>query len=207
MKTVRMKLDPNAAGLATRDEVTAPACLQQAWAAHQAELLRWLTHRVGEPATAQDLLQDVCVKALRQGERFCTVANARAWLFEVARNTLTDHLRRQHPSEPLPGAADTPGGGMDELPAPEPEPTAVVDQLTGCLARVLTELSASDADIIRQCDLSGMRQQDYATTHGLSLPATKARLQRARQRLRQGMTLGCQIQILPGGGVVDFVPR
>lgn len=191
----------------TAGQVAATPCLLQAWQAHQAELLRWLAHRVGEPAAAQDLLQDVFLKALRQGSRFCEVTQARAWLFEVARNTLTDHLRRQHPTEPLPGVADSPGVGVDELPAPEPEPTAVVDQLTGCLARVLTELSASDADIIRQCDLNGMRQQDYATAHGLGLPATKARLQRARQRLRQGMTLGCQIQTLPGGGVVDFVPR
>jgi RNA polymerase sigma-70 factor (ECF subfamily) len=68
-------------------------------------------------------------------------------------------------------------------------------------------MAPADADIIRQCDLGGMRQQDYAAAHGLGLPATKARLQRARQRLRQAMTLGCQIQTTPGGGVIDFIPR
>jgi hypothetical protein len=41
----------------------------------------------------------------------------------------------------------------------------------------------------------------------LSLPATKARLRRARQRLRVAMTAGCQIQLTPDGGVDDFVPR
>jgi RNA polymerase sigma-70 factor (ECF subfamily) len=33
------------------------------------------------------MLQDLFIKALRQGERFCAIGNARAWLFEVARNT------------------------------------------------------------------------------------------------------------------------
>jgi RNA polymerase sigma-70 factor (ECF subfamily) len=198
----------------------------QAWAQHQAELRGWLQHRLGDAATAQDLLQDVFLKALRQGERFCSVANARAWLFEVARNTLTDHLRRQHPTEPLPlawlGADAHIGAGPDAdvnanlnadvgpgaVPfAPDADATPVVDQLTGCLQRVLTEMAPADADIIRQCDLGGMRQQDYAAAHGLGLPATKARLQRARQRLRQAMTLGCQIQTTPGGGVIDFIPR
>ncbi len=198
----------------------APACLMQAWALHQAELRGWLQHRLGDAATAQDLLQDVFLKALRQGERFCSVANARAWLFEVARNTLTDHLRRQHPTEPLPPAwlgeeplgSGLQGGlgmpGTDALPFdPDADAPPVVDQLTGCLQRVLTEMALADAHIIRQCDLAGQRQQDYATEQGLSLPATKARLRRARERLRTAMTEGCQIQTSPGGGVEDFVPR
>jgi RNA polymerase sigma-70 factor (ECF subfamily) len=178
----------------------AAPCLMQAWGKHQAELQGWLFHRVGDRAQAQDLLQDVFLKALGQGGRFCSVTNVRAWLFEVARNTLTDHLRRQHPSEPLPD-------DVAEWPADEPEQLPVVDQLTGCLARVLTELPGGDADIIRACDLQGVRQQDYATAHGLTLPATKARLRRARLRLKARMTEACAIQTSPQGGVDSFIPR
>ena len=76
----------------------ASPCLMQAWGAHQAELRGWLHQRLPDTATAQDLLQDVFLIALRQGQAFCGVANARAWLFEVTRNTLTDHLRL-HPIE------------------------------------------------------------------------------------------------------------
>jgi len=172
----------------------------QAWGKHQAELQGWLFHRVGDRAQAQDLLQDVFLKALGQGGRFCSVTNARAWLFEVVRNTLTDHLRRQHPTEHWTEAE------LDSLPQPA-EPVAVVDQLTGCLRRVLAELDEADADIIRQCDLNGQRQQDYAAAHGLSLPATKARLRRARLRLKARMTEACAIQTCPQGGVDSFIPR
>lgn len=73
-----------------------------AWHAHETELQRWLTRHLNDPVAAQDLLQDVFIKALRQGPRFCDVANARAWLFEVSRNTLTDHLRRHHDLVALP---------------------------------------------------------------------------------------------------------
>lgn len=185
-----MSLSPNAA----------VPCLMQAWARHHAELQGWLLRRLGDHAQAQDLLQDVFLKGLQQGARFCNVDNARAWLFEVARNTLIDHLRRQHPCEPLPD-------DLAEWPAQAPEPVPVVDQLTGCLARVLTELPAADADIIRQCDLQGMRQQDYAALHGLGLPAVKARLRRARLRLKARMTEACAIQAGPQGGVEAFKPR
>ena len=45
------------------------ACVSYAWRVHQSELRGYLIHRVADPALAEDLLQDVFVKALRQGER------------------------------------------------------------------------------------------------------------------------------------------
>ncbi len=61
-------------------------CLMTAWHAHDAELRGRLRRRLANAIDAEDVLQDVFLKALRQGERFCAVANARAWLFEVARD-------------------------------------------------------------------------------------------------------------------------
>ncbi len=112
-------------------------CLTTAWTAHESELRGWLRHRVGNAALADDLLQDLFLKALRQGERFCAVENARAWLFEVARNTLADHLRVAHQMVELP----------DDLVAPV-EDADTVDTLTACLPRVLSELSPDDREAI-----------------------------------------------------------
>ncbi|HEX8009336.1 MAG TPA: sigma factor [Casimicrobiaceae bacterium] len=51
----------------------------------------YLIHRLGDPPLAEDLLQEVFIKAMREGEKFCALANTRAWLFQVARNTLALH--------------------------------------------------------------------------------------------------------------------
>jgi RNA polymerase sigma-70 factor (ECF subfamily) len=53
----------------------------------------WLRHRLGNAVDADDMLQDLFIKALRQGERFCAIDNARAWLFEAGRNALADRMR------------------------------------------------------------------------------------------------------------------
>ncbi len=171
-------------------------CLGSAWTAHEPELRGWLRHRLGNSAEADDLLQDLFLKALRQGERFCSVRNARAWLFEVARNTLADKLRVARVSVEL----------LDDLAAPLDE-TDTVDALTACLPRVLSELSREDREAITLSDLQGMAQADYAKVKGLGLSAAKSRLQRARQRLKQRMTQGCQVQLDAAGRVSDFVPR
>lgn len=171
-------------------------CLSAAWTTHEPELRGWLRHRLGDVAHADDVLQDLFLKALRQGERFCSVKNARAWLFEVARNTLADHLRVARNTVELP----------DDLVAPT-EQTDTVDTLTACLPRVLSELSAEDREAITLCDLQGLAQADYARQKDLSLSAAKSRIQRARKRLRDRMTLACQVQIDATGRVCDFVPR
>jgi RNA polymerase sigma-70 factor (ECF subfamily) len=171
-------------------------CLTTAWTAHEPELRGWLRRRLANPAELDDLLQDLFLKALRQGERFCSVQNARAWLFEVARNTLADHLRVARNTVELP----------DDLPALVPV-TDTVDTLTACLPRVLSELSDDDREAITLCDLQGMAQAEFARTRGLSLSGAKSRVQRARQHLRERMTLACQVQLTDAGHVADFVPR
>ncbi len=165
-------------------------CVSAAWAAHEAELRAYLRQRMADAEAANDLLQDVFVKAMRQGQGFCTLDNPRAWLFQVARNALVDRLRTAHAHEPLSDSL------AESLAAPH-EPTAPVDALAGCVARTLSELPVGDADVLRACDLEGQTQPAYADAHGLSLPAVKARLLRARQRLRDRLTQVCRVQFEP----------
>lgn len=171
-------------------------CLTTAWSRHQHELRNWSRHKLRNAADADDFLQDLFLKVLRQGDRFCSVQNARAWLFEVARNALADRLRVARDMVELP----------EDLEAPAEE-TAAVDALTACLPRVLSELSAEDREAITLCDLQGMPQAEFAKLKGLGLSAAKSRVQRARQRLREQMTQACQVQIDRSGHVADFIPR
>ena len=176
--------------------VTYP-CHNKAWRQHQAEIRGFLAHRAGSASETDDLLQDVFLKALLQGKAFCRLDNPRAWLFHVARNLLIDRLRLSKDQVLLP---------VDLAAQPEPgfEP---VDLLSHCLPRVLTELSAEDRDAIMCCDMQGMTQKDYAHRLGLSLPAAKSRVQRARLRLRAQLAEACQVTFDDEGKVCCFIPR
>jgi RNA polymerase sigma-70 factor (ECF subfamily) len=175
-------------------------CVSTAWQAHEGELLGYLRHRLSDVDAAADVLQDVFVKAMRQGQGFCSLDNPRAWLFQVARNALVDHLRTAHATEPMP---DEPA----EPAAPPQETLAPVDALTDCLTRCLGELSPDDAAIVRACDLDGQTVRRFGEAHALGLPAAKSRLLRARQRLRQRLTTACQVRFDADGSVAGHVPR
>ncbi|MBE0550443.1 MAG: RNA polymerase subunit sigma-70, partial [Rubrivivax sp.] len=97
---------------------------------------------MADPDVADDVLQDVFVKAMRQGQGFCTLDKPRAWLFQVARNAVVDRLRTAHAHEPL----------SDELVEDTPlnaEPMAPVDALAECVRRTLGELPPDAAAIVR----------------------------------------------------------
>ncbi len=171
-------------------------CILRAWNTHENELRNFLRHRAGDAHLADDLLQEVFVKAMQQGKQFCTLDNERAWLFQVARNALVDHHRMGREVTELP----------EDIPQPEPlrEP---IHALSTCVARVLSELTMEDREIIEQCDLEGVKQKDYATAHGLSLAAVKSRLLRARERMRARMSTACQVRFDEQGRVEGHVPR
>ncbi len=165
-------------------------CVLGAWRAHEGELQGFLVRRLGDPATAADLLHDVFLSAMQAGVGFCRLDNPRAWLFRVARNALVDRARRLRPESPL----------DDEQPDRHQQ-MAVIDQLEQCLHRNLAQLSAADREVIQRCDLDRVRQFDYAIEASLSLPAVKARLLRARARLRALLVRNCQVRFDEAGQV------
>lgn len=171
-------------------------CLMTAWHRHEGELRAWLRGRMGNPHDAEDLLQELFLKAMRQDKKFCEIGNARAWLFEVARNAIVDRLRLKKEQVELP----------EDL-AQESEELATIDSLAACLPRALAELDEDDREALTLCDLEGLNQADYARLKGLTLPGAKSRVQRARKRLREHLSSACQVRFDAAGKVCCFVPR
>lgn len=172
-------------------------CHRRAWRQHKDELRSFLVHRSGSGAEADDLLQEVFLRVVAQGTGFCNVANPRAWLFQVARNLMLDRFRLDRAHVELP----------DDLVAEPPQAADPVDLLSHCLPRVLSELSAEDCEAVVLCDIQGMTQKAFAAHLGLSLPAAKSRVQRARLRLRARLAEACQVKFDEDGKVCCFVPR
>lgn len=172
-------------------------CVSDAWERHEAELRGFLRRRSPGDAEAEDLLQDVFLRALRRKNGLCGLDNPRAWLFTTARNLLIDRFRLTKEQVPLP----------DDLAAEPQEAPPPVDGLSQCLPRALAELSPQDREAIALCDIEGLTQQDYAGRIGLSLPAAKSRVQRARSRLKAHLTAACQVRFDAAGQVEGFVPR
>lgn len=172
------------------------ACVIDAWKNHEHELRKYLLKRIPDSHVAEDLLQEVFLKAVQQGEIFCCLNSSRSWLFRVTNNVIADHFRVKQEHVEIEG----------DIPAEQDE-MAPIDGLAACVPRVLSELSENDREVLFRCDLQGMKQKDFAQQKGMTLPAVKARIQRARKRFQQRLTIACQVQLDEQGQVVSFIPR
>lgn len=174
----------------TQPSPTPFPCVLEAWRTHEHELRAFLVSDTHDPSVADDVLQDVFLKALRAGTHFCALESPRAWLFQVARHALIDRHRLRKPTVPVP----------DSLAAPE-SALAPVDALAACLQVVLETLDPDDRDVIERCDIEGDTQRAYSDRTGLSLPAVKSRILRARGRLRERLIEHCGVRFDPAGRV------
>jgi RNA polymerase sigma-70 factor, ECF subfamily len=189
---------PTAAPTHARAVTPGFACVVAAWEAHEAELRGYVRHRLADAAAADDLVQEVFLKAMHRENALCGLANPRAWLFQVARNALVDRARTAHPAEPI----EQHEGKLVVAPAVAPAP---VDALADCVELVMRQLPAGDADILRACDIDGQLLREFAAARSLSLPAAKSRLLRARLRLRERLVSACQVRFDIDGAVCCHV--
>jgi RNA polymerase sigma-70 factor (ECF subfamily) len=163
-----------------------------AWNVAESSLYGWLLKQTGNAQEAEDILQEVFLKAMRNSDRFCTLQDGKSWLFQITKNHLIDTFRQKKRTIEL-----------GDYPT-QTEVSPALAQLQQCLPRVLSRLGKSERDIIEQCDLNGMPQKEYAERHSLSLPAVKARLRRARITLREALITECKITRDEAGKVCCF---
>lgn len=69
--------------------------LRAAYAAHGPELYRFALRQLGDEGAAQEVVQEVFLRAWRRSDSFDpSVASLRVWLFAIARNAVIDEARR-----------------------------------------------------------------------------------------------------------------
>lgn len=86
---VRTRQVPDRPGLGSESE------LRAAYAAHGPELYRFALRQLGDEGGAQDVVQEVFLRAWRRADSFDpAVASLRVWLFAIARNAVVDETRR-----------------------------------------------------------------------------------------------------------------
>lgn len=162
----------------------------------------FIARRVSDPDTADDLTQDVLLKAHRSGTETGSVDDVAAWLYRIARNTLVDHYRHRD-RHPRP----------DELPSElvaldlEGSADASRAELAGCLRPMVEALDPIYRDALTLTDLGDLSQAEAARRAGISSSAMKSRVQRARAQLRDAVTACCVVETDGIGRVHDYEPR
>jgi len=138
---------------------------------------------------AEDAMQEAFLKAYEHLGGFEGNSRFYTWLVRIAVNQALMKLRKRRPNQiSLDEQIET---GEDSMPrevedwGPSPEQRYAQTELSGILSEVIGELDPSFRVVFQLRDIEELSTEETAEALGLSVPAVKSRLLRARLKLRQ----------------------
>jgi RNA polymerase sigma-70 factor (ECF subfamily) len=138
---------------------------------------------------AEDAMQEAFLKAFQHLGEFQGNSRFYTWLVRIAVNQALMKLRKRRPNVvSLDEELDT---GENMMPrevedwGPSPEQRYEQTELSGILSSVIGELDPQFRVVFQLRDIEELSTEETAEALGLSVPAVKSRLLRARLKLRQ----------------------
>jgi RNA polymerase sigma-70 factor (ECF subfamily) len=170
------------------------------WSHLSSALRRFIRRRVADDQAADDLLQETFVRVhrgigtLRESERLA------AWVYQIARNVLTDHHRRG--ADPAVALGDT-----DPAAEPDDRPCPLRCAGAGWLDEMVRSLPDGYREAVQLAEIEGLPQQEVADRLRLSLSGAKSRIQRGRAMLMEALDRCCRFEFDARGNLMDYEPR
>ena len=144
--------------------------LETIWHEFAAKLGQFIRARVSDPATAEDILQDVFLKIQGRLDRLRNPAKLQSWLYLLTRNAIIDHYRTRKETTEVP----------ESLPVEPPENDMEMEELKAAFRRMLYSLPEPYRDALVLTEFEGLTQKELAERLGISLSGAKSRVQRGR---------------------------
>jgi RNA polymerase sigma-70 factor (ECF subfamily) len=168
------------------------AAFEQLVKRYDRKLLRIAQHVTHNREDAQDAVQEAFFKAYRNLGQFREDSQFSTWLIRITVNQSLMKLRKQRTMKEVSLDEEFQTEG-DMLPievtdwAPNPEQLYGASELRDILARALGELRPILRAVFVLRDIESLSTDQTADVLGLSHPAVKARLWRARLQLRESL--------------------
>lgn len=148
---------------------------------------------VHDSATAEDLAQEIFVKAFRRLDTYDPARKLSSWLFKIAHNTTIDFLRRGAPETvPLEAPEEDDRGGLaavlSDAGSEDPGAAAERRQMARALERAIAGLREEYREPVLLRYVEGLSYQEICELTGQPLGTVKTNLHRARKELAAAMT-------------------
>ena len=146
------------------------------WDRYRKPILRYVAVRVPNDEIANELTQEVFLKAYRFRESYSEKYAFSTWLWTIARNTVADHLRGNRVE-----GAELP----EDLPCPGacPETRALARDERRIFLRVMRGLTRAQRRVLRLRFVHQLSYPEISRKLGISLTAVKNLAYRAKQTL------------------------
>jgi RNA polymerase sigma factor (sigma-70 family) len=143
----------------------------------QLRLRNFIRRRVPDPRDAEDILQDVFFELVEANRLLMPIEHITGWLFQVARNRITDLFRRRRPETEVDLLLPSTDAGPDALYARH----ALLDALEDAVA----QLPVEQREVFVAHEIEGRSFKEIAAETGVNVNTLLSRKRYAVLRLRE----------------------
>jgi RNA polymerase sigma factor (sigma-70 family) len=165
--------------------------ISEAVAKQGARLRNFIRKRVPNEADVEDLLQEVFYELVEANRLLMPIEYVTGWLFQIARNRITDLFRKKKPETFSDAAVLDEEGELlrieDLLPSPDAGPEAVYvrNEMLQELELALSELPEEQRQIFLAHEFEGRSFKELSEESGVSINTLLSRKRYAILHLRQ----------------------
>ena len=164
-------------------EQTANLQLLEKVTAQREKFLHFLSSRVEDHATAEDILQAAYLKAIERGSKIRAGESTVAWFYRILRNAVIDHYRRR--------AAKVKALEAFSIEIPETYEPEIKATVCECIGDIIADLKPEYRTAIEQVDLEEIPVEKFAQAEQISSNNASVRLHRARKAVAKHLTTVC----------------
>lgn len=164
---------------------------------HKTRIYNFVLRQVQNPATADELAQDVFLRVVQRAGEFKHEARFATWLYAIARNLCIDHARKQalrrHPSLDQTAANDPTGRTLGENLA-DPHPRSSVErgvasnQVGESIVRAIDTLPDDQREVFLLREIANLPFKEIAEITATGENTVKSRMRYALERLQHALS-------------------
>ena len=150
---------------------------------HVDRVYAYIAHRVGNRADAEDLTEEVFLRALVHLNRFRWRGSLLPWLLTIARNLVADHWRRRHREGEWPAAPSTATDSLTEVVErrwQRAQLRAATAELTELQQQVIALRFAAGLSIAETAQVMGRSENAVKNLQHKAVAALRRRLKQER---------------------------
>jgi RNA polymerase sigma-70 factor (ECF subfamily) len=160
------------------------AAFEILYARHRQGLYRFLLGLSSKPELADEVFQETWLSLIRSNSQPQGRATFRTWLFQIARNRLIDHWRKQGARQPLHDSYDEQNHAVSDE-ANDPEQLFTLSRDSQRLDSALQTLPADQREVFLLRAHGDLDLAQIASLTEAPLETVKSRLRYAQQKLRR----------------------
>ena len=145
---------------------------------HRDRLYRLALSITMQTAEAEDIVQDVMLRAWERRDEWPSIENIQGWLLQVCKNLALDRRKKQERTSPMPTSSR-----QQEMAVPATHTDGDGDY--ALLQQLITELPPPLDDLVRLRDIEGLSYREIASLLHLTEDQVRVYLHRARTKLKE----------------------